>query len=505
MARPASVSKVLIANRGEIACRIATTLREMGLRSVAVYSEADAGARHVRVADEACGIGAAEPRASYLNVEALLGAARESGADAIHPGYGFLAENAEFAAAVEGAGLTFIGPTAEQIRAMGDKRAARALAAKAGVPVVPGAEGADAGALAKAAKKIGYPLMVKAALGGGGKGMRVVDDEAALREAVEATARVSQAAFGDASVYVERRLERARHVEVQVAGDGAGQAIHLFERECSLQRRHQKVVEECPSPAVDERLRERLTFAAVALAKAVRYRGAGTVEFLVTPEGEFFFLEMNTRLQVEHPVTELATGIDLVRLQLEVARDGALPLGQGHVTLRGHAIEARVYAEDPARNFLPQAGEAVRVRWPAGPFVRVDAGIESGDAVPMHYDPILAKIAAFAPERRRALERLTAALDDAMVHGVATNLPFLRALTRARAVLANDVDTEWIEREFLDGFAAVAGAPAPELALAAAAIAEMIGAGVPGAAASAAGAPDPFVALGCWRLPGLTS
>ena len=504
MARTASVSKVLIANRGEIACRIATTLREMGLRSVAVHSEADAGARHVRVADEARAIGPAEPRASYLNVAALLAAARDAGADAVHPGYGFLAENADFAAAVESAGMVFIGPTPEQIRAMGDKRAARALAVKAKVPVVPGAEGADPHQLAREARKLGFPLIVKAALGGGGKGMRVVNDDTTLLESIDGAARLSQSAFGDAAVYVERRLERARHIEVQVAGDGAGQAIHLFERECSLQRRHQKVIEECPSPAVDERLRERLTYAATALAEAVRYRGVGTVEFLVAPSGEFFFLEMNTRLQVEHPVTELATGLDLVRLQLEIARDGKLPLGQGHVALRGHAIEARVYAEDPARDFLPQAGDVIKARWPAGPFVRVDAGIESGDTVPVHYDPILAKIAAFAPERRPALERLTAALDDALIHGVVTNLPFLRALARARDVVANDVDTEWIEREFLAGFAQLAAAPAPELALAAAAIAESLGAPVAARADSAAApARDPFAALGRWRLPGL--
>src|SRR5262245_62077789 len=446
--------KVLIANRGEIACRIATTLREMGVRTVAVCSEVDRDALHVRVADEVSVLGAAEPRASYLNIDAVIEAARTSGAQAIHPGYGFLAENADFAAAVETAGLEFLGPIAEQIRAMGDKRAARALAQKVGVPVVPGAEGDEVDALAKAAKRIGYPLLLKAALGGGGKGMRVVADEAELREGFESTRRVALSGFGDASVYVEKRLEHARHVEVQVAGDGRGAVAHLFERECSLQRRHQKVVEESPSPSVDEPLRAAMLKAACDVARHVKYRGVGTIEFLVEGK-EFYFLEMNTRLQVEHPVTELVTGVDLERLQLEIAAERRLPPNLAQLASRGHAIEARGYAEDATANFLPQAGRAAKVRWPRGPFVRVDAGIESGDAVPVHYDPILAKVIAFAPERAFALERLTQALDDALVHGIQTNLPFLRALIRAREVGQGRFDTEWIEREFLAGFAAL--------------------------------------------------
>jgi 3-methylcrotonyl-CoA carboxylase alpha subunit len=496
--------KVLIANRGEIACRITATLREMGIRAVAVCSDADRDARHVRVADEVQPIGPAEPRASYLNAEALVAAARRSGAEAVHPGYGFLAENADFAAAVEAAGIGFIGPTPEQIRAMGDKRAARGIAERRRVPVVPGAEGDNLETLARAARKIGYPLLLKAALGGGGKGMRIVDGEPALREGFESTRRVALSGFGDASVYLERRLERARHVEVQIAGDGNGKVVHLYERECSLQRRHQKVVEESPSPAVDAALRERLVAAATEVAAEVKYRGVGTVEFLVDREGHFYFLEMNTRLQVEHPVTELVTGLDLVRLQLEIAAEKRLSIEPGAVTIRGHAIEARVYAEDAARDFLPQAGVAARVRWPAAPFVRVDAGIESGDAVPVHYDPILAKLVAFAPTRAIALERLTGALDDALVHGVVTNLPFLRALARAPEVRAGRYDTEWIEREFFAGFAAVATAPAPDLALAAAALAEQASP-APNAASRAAEAPksDPFRAAGPWRLPGL--
>jgi len=500
--------KVLIANRGEIACRIASTLHELGIRSVAVYSEADRGALHTRLADEAWPIGPAEPRASYLNIEALLEAAKKSGAQAVHPGYGFLAENAAFAEAVERAGLTFIGPTADQIRAMGDKRAARTLAEKAKVPVVPGAEGDDPKALAKAAAAMGYPVMVKAALGGGGKGMRAVHDPADLAEALDSARRVATSAFGDGTVYLEKRIERPRHVEVQVLGDGKGDAIHLFERECSLQRRHQKVIEESPSPGVDDALRERLTFAAVALAQAVKYRGAGTIEFLVDGRN-FFFLEMNTRLQVEHPVTELVTGFDLVRAQIVVAAEGRLPWAQHEVRLNGHAIEARVYAEDPARGFLPQSGTLVRLRWPHGAFVRVDRGVEAGDAVTVHYDPMLAKIIAHGPERAIALTRLTGALDDTRAHGVVTNLPFLRALVRDPAVRSGAFDTEWIEREFLAGFEALAQAPAPELAVAAAALAELLGLvtparpGVNGNAAEGAPASDPFTTLGAWRLPGL--
>ncbi len=498
--------KVLIANRGEIACRVAATLRAMGVVPVAVYSEADRGALHTRVVDEALPIGPAEPRSSYLNADAIIAAAKRCGAQAIHPGYGFLAESHAFAAAVEAAGLAFIGPTPEQVRLMGDKRAARALAVRAGVPVVPGAEGADLNALTRAAREMGYPVMVKAALGGGGKGMRVVPEESQLAEAVESGRRIAEGSFGDGTVYLEKRLDRARHVEVQVLGDGCGRAMHFFERECSLQRRHQKVVEESPSPAVEEALRDALTGAAVALAEAVRYRGAGTVEFLLAPGGDFYFLEMNTRLQVEHPVTELVTGVDLVRAQLEVAAEGRLPLEQAAVSRRGHAIEARVYAEDAARNFLPQAGTALRVRWPRAPFVRVDAGLEEGDQVPVHYDPILGKIVAWGPDRNTALARLRQALDRTLIHGVITNLPFLRALARAREVERGAFDTEWIEREFLAGFAALAGAPAPDLALAAAALADALGgAGVPAGRSTETprAAADAFRSSPGWRHPGL--
>jgi acetyl/propionyl-CoA carboxylase alpha subunit len=499
-----NIRRVLIANRGEISCRIAATLREMGIASVAVYSTADRGALHTRVADQAIEIGPAEPRASYLNAEAVIAAAKASGADAIHPGYGFLAENAAFAAAVEGAGLTFIGPTADHIRAMGDKRAAREIAERARVPVVPGATGKTAAELAKAAAGIGYPVMVKAALGGGGKGMRVVADAAALAEAVESATRVAASAFGDGAIYLEKRIERPRHIEVQVFGDGRGGAIHLFERECSLQRRHQKVIEECPSAAVSETLRERLTFAAVELTQAVKYRGAGTVEFLLAPDGAFYFLEMNTRLQVEHPVTECVTGLDLVRLQLEIAAGGALP-AQSAIGRTGHAIEARIYAEDAAHEFLPQAGTLARVSWPRAPFVRVDRGVDAGDAVPVHYDPILAKVIAHGADRNAALARLAAALDDTLLHGVITNLPFVRALARSDEMKRAAFDTEWIEREFLKGFGAVIGAPAPETAVIAAAIAELLAPGARGAMGSEetlVAAPDPFTTFGGWRQGG---
>ncbi len=496
---------VLIANRGEIACRIAATLHEVGARAIAVYSDADRGALHTRLADHAVRIGPAEPRQSYLDIEAVVRAARDSGAEAVHPGYGFLAENAEFAAAVEAAGLVFIGPTPDQIRAMGDKRAARGLAAKAGVPVVPGAEGEDLDALAREAKRIGFPVIVKAALGGGGKGMRVVGDASVLAEAIESAQRVAASAFGDGTVYLERLVDRPRHVEVQVLGDGRGDAVHLLERECSLQRRHQKVIEECPSPAVDPSLRVRMTEAAVALCRAVRYRGAGTVEFLLDRDGGFYFLEMNTRLQVEHPVTELVTGFDLVRAQLEVAAGASLTIAPADVAPRGVAIEARVYAEDAAAGFLPQSGTLERVRWPAGPLLRVDRGFESGDTVGIHYDPLLAKIVAFGRDRAATIARLTAALDATRVHGVVTNLPFLRALTRSRNVRAAAFDTEWIEREFLAGFTAVAQAPAPELALAAAALAETMAGTGPAKRGEAgrAAATDPFETLGRWRPPGL--
>jgi acetyl-CoA/propionyl-CoA carboxylase biotin carboxyl carrier protein len=505
---------VLVANRGEIACRVLATLRERGIPSVAVYSDADARALHVRQADRAVRLGPAEPRLSYLNVEALLAAARTTGAEAIHPGYGFLAESASFARAVEEAGLVFIGPTPAQAERFGDKRAARAAAAAAGVPVVPGFEppaGAPDAAFVEGARRLGYPVIVKAALGGGGKGMEVVRSDAELVAACESGRRVAAAAFGEGSLYLEKLLERPRHVEVQIVGDGRGAAIHLGERECSLQRRHQKVLEETPSPGIDEPTRAALCGAAVALAAGVSYRGAGTVEFLVLPDGTFYFLEVNTRLQVEHPVTEMVTGLDLVALQLEVAALGRLPVTQGQVARRGHAVEVRVYAEDPAHDFLPQAGRLSCVAWARGPFVRVDAGVETGSEVTVHYDPILAKVVAWAPERAAALARLARALDTSVVHGAPTNLAFLRALARDPDVLAGRTDTGYLESGFVPAYLARAGGEAPALAVAAAAIAETLGAeraggstpATAGGEGEAAPGGNPFERLGRWRLPGL--
>ena len=506
---------VLVANRGEIACRVIATLREHGIRAVAVHSDADARALHVRQADAAVRIGPAEARHSYLDAEAILRAARETGAEAIHPGYGFLAESPAFARVVEQAGLAFIGPTAEQAARFGDKRAARAAAVAAGVPVVPGWEppaGAGDDDLVRGARELGYPVIVKAALGGGGKGMEVVRGDAELLEACESGRRVAAAAFGAGSVYLERLLERPRHVEVQIFGDGRGGAVHFGERECSLQRRHQKVLEETPSVGIDEPTRAALCAAAVGLARSVSYRGAGTVEFLVASDGGFHFLEVNTRLQVEHPVTEMVTGVDLVWLQLEVSAHRRLPIAQEQIVRRGHAVEVRVYAEDPAHDFLPQAGGLARVVWPRGPFVRVDAGVESGSEVAVHYDPILAKVVGWGPDREAALGRLARALDETVIHGTRTNLDFLRAVARDAGVRAGQIDTVYLEREFLPAYLARTADEAPPLVLAAAAVAEALAAEGPGAsgtepgATGGRGAPyaDPFERLGRWRLPGIT-
>ncbi len=436
---------VLIANRGEIACRIAATRRELGIRAVAVYSEADRGALHVRACPEALPIGPAEAAASYLNAGALVEAARKAGAEAIHPGYGFLAESPAFAAAVEAAGLAFIGPTAEQIRLLGDKRAARALAMKSGVPVVPGAEGEDDAALRRAAKKLGFPVIVKAALGGGGKGMSVVAGEDALPEAVASARRLAESAFGDRAVYLEKRLDRARHVEVQVLGDGKGEAIHLFERDCTLQRRHQKVIEESPSPAVTETLRERLAFAAVALAQAVRYRGAGTVEFLVAPDGAFYFLEMNTRLQVEHPVTECVYGVDLVEEQLRVASGLPPTFDPASLAPRGHALELRVNAEDPKR-FLPGPGAVTTWVEPTGEGIRVDAGYAEGSTVTPNYDSLMAKLIVSGPDRATVLARARAAVAGFQIAGPKCNLPFFAELLDNPEFVAGDYDTGIVGR-----------------------------------------------------------
>ena len=504
--------KILVANRGEIACRVMRTCREMGVRTVAVVSEADSGAPHARLADETVSIGPPPPLESYLRTDRILDAARATGAQAIHPGYGFLAENAGFAQACADAGLTFIGPSPDVIERMGEKTAARAIMSEAGVPVVPGAtlpepgpDGAlDPAAVARVADGVGYPLLVKAAFGGGGKGMRLVRDPGDLVAAVEAAAREATKAFGNGLVYLERYLEQPRHVEFQIFGDSHGHAVHLQERECSIQRRHQKIVEETPSPALDDDLRERMGSAAVAAALAVGYCGAGTVEFLLDRDGSFYFLEMNTRLQVEHPVTELVTGLDLVRAQLLVAAGWELPWTQAEIVPRGHAIECRLYAEDPAEGFMPSLGRVLLYREPDGPGVRVDSGIAQGDEVSMHYDPMLAKVSTHAETRAAAIDRMRDALRRYVVLGVTTNGAYLDEILAHGAFAAGETHTHFLEEHFADWRP---DGQVPAVALAAAAVAEATGHGGrrrPGATCPPTASPaSPWDNLGPFRLNGL--
>ena len=423
--------KILIANRGEIACRVARTARRLGIRTVAVYSDVDKNALHVAACDEAALIGAAHPRDSYLRGGRIIEVALATGAQAIHPGYGFLSENADFADACVRAGLVFIGPPASAIRAMGLKSAAKALMQTAGVPLVPGYHGdaQDIGTLRKATTEIGYPLLIKASAGGGGKGMRIVRDAGEFETALAGAKREAAAAFGNDAVLIEKYLHRPRHIEIQVFADQHGNAVYLFERDCSVQRRHQKVLEEAPAPAMTSQRRRQMGSAAVAAARAVNYTGAGTVEFIVDQAGEFFFMEMNTRLQVEHPVTEMITGLDLVEWQLRVAAGAALPHTQEQLQLRGHAIEARVYAEDVERGFLPAPGTIGHLREPVGStHVRVDTGVRAGDEVRVHYDPMIAKVIAWGEDRGEALRRLRAALAEYQIVGLMTNLGFLQDL-----------------------------------------------------------------------------
>ncbi|MFD5858492.1 acetyl/propionyl/methylcrotonyl-CoA carboxylase subunit alpha [Streptomyces chartreusis] len=441
---------VLVANRGEIAVRVIRTLRSMGVRSVAVFSDADADARHVREADTAVRIGPAPASESYLSVERLLEAAARTGAQAVHPGYGFLAENAEFARACADAGLVFIGPGADAISLMGDKIRAKETVKAAGVPVVPGSSGSgltDA-ELADAAREIGMPVLLKPSAGGGGKGMRLVRDETQLADEIAAARREARASFGDDTLLVERWVDRPRHIEIQVLADGHGNVVHLGERECSLQRRHQKIIEEAPSVLLDEATRAGMGEAAVQAARSCGYRGAGTVEFIV-PGGDpssYYFMEMNTRLQVEHPVTELITGLDLVEWQLRVAAGERLAFGQDDVTLTGHAIEARICAEDPARGFLPSGGTVLRLREPQGDGVRTDSGLSEGTEVGSLYDPMLSKVIAYGPDRASALRKLRAALAETVTLGVQTNAGFLRRLLAHPAVVAGELDTGLVER-----------------------------------------------------------
>ncbi|MEU5168462.1 acetyl-CoA carboxylase biotin carboxylase subunit [Streptomyces mutomycini] len=488
-------STVLVANRGEIAVRVIRTLRELGVRSVAVFSDADADARHVREADTAVRIGPAPAAESYLSVERLLDAARRTGAEAVHPGYGFLAENAGFARACAEAGLVFIGPPAEAISLMGDKIRAKETVAAAGVPVVPGSSGSgltDA-QLASAAREIGMPVLLKPSAGGGGKGMRLVRDESLLADEIAAARREARASFGDDTLLVERWIDRPRHIEIQVLADGHGDVVHLGERECSLQRRHQKIIEEAPSVLLDEETRAAMGEAAVQAARSCGYVGAGTVEFIVpgNDPSSYYFMEMNTRLQVEHPVTELITGLDLVEWQLRVASGVRLPCSQADITLTGHAIEARVCAEDPARGFLPSGGTVLALHEPQGGGVRTDSGLSEGVPVGSTYDPMLSKVIAYGPDRPTALARLRAALADTVVLGVPTNAGFLRRLLAHPAVAAGELDTGLVERE-ADGLVPEG---VPEEVYAAAALLRQ-------APAAPAGWVDPFSVPSGWRLGG---
>ena len=441
--------KVLIANRGEIAIRIIRACRELGVSPVAVYSEADAESLHVRMADEAVCIGPAASAQSYLHIEAVISAAKKTNAEAVHPGYGFLAENAAFARAVAAAELTFIGPPAAAMEIMGSKTSARRAAVAAGVPIVPGTVEAlsSFAEASKTAAEFGYPVMLKAAAGGGGKGMRLVSDAQELRSAFETAQAEAAAAFGDSSLYLEKAVERPRHIEIQIFADNEGHVVHLGERECSIQRRHQKVVEECPSPINDPELRRRMGEAAVMIARAVNYTGAGTVEFLLSDTTrEFYFLEMNTRLQVEHPVTELVTGFDLVREQFLVAVGAPLSFTQEDVRWVGHAIECRIYAEDPANNFFPSPGVITHLQEPLGPGVRIDSGVRRLSEVSIHYDPMIAKLAVWGRTRAEAIDRLRRALDEYEVSGITTTLPFFREIVRDQEFISARLDTGFIAR-----------------------------------------------------------
>jgi acetyl-CoA carboxylase biotin carboxylase subunit len=495
------IRRVLVANRGEIALRVIRACRELGIETVAVHSEADRRAPHVSAADRSVSIGPAAPRESYLNVAAIIDAARTTGADAVHPGYGFLSERAHFARACENAGLVFVGPPSDAIARMGSKVGARRLMHEAGVPVVPGEAPADDSeeALTAAAHRIGLPVLLKPSAGGGGIGMKVVRDQAALAGAIAQARREAHAAFGDSALYVERLVERPRHVEIQVVADARGQTVHAFERECSVQRRHQKMIEESPCLALSPALRARMGEAAVNAARAVGYRNAGTVEFLLEGDGDdarFYFLEMNTRLQVEHPVTELVTGVDLVQAQLRIAAGEPLPWSQSDLAQRGHAIECRIYAEDPAAGFLPQAGTILLYREPQGPGIRVDSGVVEGAEVSVHYDALVAKLIVWAETREGCRRRMAEALKRYVILGIRTNIPFLLAVLEHSRFIDGSMDTGFLERE---GQAIQGGIPAelPPAAFAAVA-AEGMAADRPGESHPSE-ARDPMTTLKGWR------
>ncbi|MCE9571809.1 MAG: acetyl-CoA carboxylase biotin carboxylase subunit [Deltaproteobacteria bacterium] len=507
---PRTIRRVLVANRGEIAVRIMRTCKERGIETVAVFSEPDRLAPHVLMADYAIAIGPAPSRDSYLRIDKILGACRESGADAVHPGYGFLSENEDFVEACEAAGIIFIGPRAHAMRKMGNKTEARATVSAAGAPVVPGDNGPegngfpDSAMALASARRIGFPVMIKAAAGGGGKGMRLVASEAEFTHAFDGAKREAAAAFGDDAVYLEKAIIRPRHIEIQVFGDEHGNCVHLGERDCSIQRRHQKVVEEAPSPVVGAELRARMGAAAVAAARAVDYRGAGTCEFLLGADGGFYFLEMNTRLQVEHPVTEMIYGIDLVSWQLDVAMGKPLPLDQAGLDgrRRGHALECRIYAEDPVK-FLPSPGVITHLRTPDGPWVRNDSGCYEGAEIPVHYDPMISKLVVWGEDRAQAVARMRRALDEYQVRGIETNLPFHRLCLRHPEFVAGDFDTGFIGREHARLTPGADGADL-DAGLIALALEQL----TPGAAsaarttAAAAPAPEASPEISAWRWAG---
>src|ERR1700761_5092311 len=510
-------NKILIANRGEIACRVAATCKRLGIASVAVYSDADADAKHVAACDEAVHIGGSTAAESYLRYERIIAAAFATGAQAVHPGYGFLSENEDFAQACEAAGIVFIGPPVEAIAAMGSKAAAKALMHAAAVPLGPGYHGDDQDAqlLHREADAIGYPVLLKASAGGGGKGMRVVERSEDFAAALLSCKREAASSFGNDRVLIEKYLTRPRHVEVQVFADRHGGAVYLFDRDCSVQRRHQKVLEEAPAPGLQPHVRRAMGEAAVAAARAVNYVGAGTVEFIMTEGGEFYFMEMNTRLQVEHPVTEMVTGLDLVEWQLRVAAGEPLPLAQDQLKIEGHAIEARIYAEHPARGFLPSTGTLKHLRMPEGVEftigalaggprapVRIDSGVREGDTITPFYDPMIAKLIVFGNTRAEALQRMSRALKACEVVGPHTNVEFLRRIVASDAFVSGDLDTGLIERHRDALFAASQKPFDAALALACAALLEREGNGEDSAAAGAGRASSPWDALAHWRLNG---
>jgi acetyl-CoA carboxylase biotin carboxylase subunit len=498
-------SRILIANRGEIAVRVLRACRDLGIAAVAVYSDVDRMSPHVLLADEAVPIGPAEPAASYLNIDRIIESARRVGAEAVHPGYGFLAENASFADACREAGLTFIGPPAPVISALGDKSRARGIALAAGVPVVPGHDEPSCDDdLVRVAARIGFPVLLKAAAGGGGKGMRVVRAASELPDALASARREARSAFGDDALILEKYIEGARHIEVQILADGHGNAIHLGERECSVQRRYQKIVEEAPSVAVDPESRADLGEAALRVARAAGYVNAGTVEFLVDRDRRFYFLEVNTRLQVEHPVTEAVTGIDMVHEQIRIAAGQPLSVAQDETVLRGHAVECRIYAEDPEADFAPSPGTVLLLLEPHIPGVRIDSGIRAGQAIPVQYDPILAKLIAWAPQRDGALRRMIQALSEYVILGIQTNIPHLRAIVTHPAFVAGELSTDFLPRHLSSWRRPP---PSPEaIAVAAALLAERQPTGPERQPTGAdrrppTAFPDPWDRLSGWRMP----